>query len=310
MLEQHSPPKVFDRRLLASHRRRAVHGGAIPDFLLQRVADDFVDRLSVINRSFPKVLNLGAATGAVSAALAGVVGSDLMINADLVGVPAPADGAVGIVNDEEALPFADESFDLVVSGLSFQYINDLPGTLAQIRRILKPDGLLLAAMAGGETLSELRQATLQAEAEHCGGASPRVAPFADVRDLGGLLQRAGFALPVADSDTVTVTYSSALDLMRELKAMAASNVLIERRRVPMTRGLLLRIADVYADRFAAADGRIRATFEILTMTGWCPHESQQRPLRPGSAAVRLADALGTEEQAAGDKIGSGKGETD
>ena len=184
----------------------------------------------------------------VSQALGGTAGGDLIVDSDLAAVPGP-DG-VGVVSDEEALPFADESFDLVVSGLSFQYVNDLPGTLAQIRRILKPDGMLLAAMAGGDTLTELRQATLQAEAEICGGVSPRVAPFADVRDLGGLLQRAGFALPVADSDVITVTYASALDLMRELKAMAASNVLVERRRVPMTRGLLLRIAEVYAERFA------------------------------------------------------------
>ena len=277
-------------------------GETVPDFLLARVAEDFIDRLSVIKRTFPKVLNLNAAPGTISRELGRVTGVELVIETDLASAFLHHGTAHGVVCDEEALPFADECFDLVVSGLSLQYVNDLPGTLAQIRRLLKPDGLFLAAMVGGESLTELRQATLQAEAEFCGGVSPRVAPFGDVRDLGGLLQRAGFALPVADADPVTVTYATALDLMRELKAMGAGNVLVERRRVPMTRGLLLHVAEIYGQRFAETDGRIRATFEILTMTGWAPHESQQKPLRPGSAAARLADALGTREQPAGDQV--------
>jgi SAM-dependent methyltransferase len=200
-----------------------------------------------------------------------------------------------VVADEEALPFAPASLDLVVSGLSLQLVNDLPGTLLQLRRALKPDGLLLAALLGGETLKELRQAWLAAEAEVSGGASPRVAPFADVRDLGGLLQRAGFALPVVDSEVVTVTYSSPLALMRDLKAMGASNMLAARRKIPVTRRLLQRAAEIYAERFARADGRVPATFEILTLTAWAPDESQQKPLRPGSAQARLADTLGASE---------------
>ncbi len=208
-----------------------------------------------------------------------------------------------IIADEEALPFAPESLDLAVSGLALHHVNDLPGCLVQIRRALKPDGLLLAALLGGETLKELREAWLIAEDEVSGGASPRVAPFADVRDLGGLLQRAGFALPVADTDVVRVTYASPLDLMREIKAMGASNVLTARRRVPVTRTLLFRAAEIYAERFALADGRIPATFEIITLTAWVPHESQQKPLQPGSAKARLADALGVKEQGAGEKPG-------
>ena len=197
-----------------------------------------------------------------------------------------------VVADEEALPFADASLDLVVSGLSLQLVNDLPGALVQIRRALKPDGLLLASLLGGATLQELREAWLAAEAEISGGASPRVAPFADVRDMGALLQRAGFALPVVDSETVTVTYANPLALMQEIKAMGASNMLLARRRTPVTRGLLLRAAEIYAERFAGADGRVPATFEILTLTAWAPDESQPKPLRPGSAQTRLADALG------------------
>jgi SAM-dependent methyltransferase len=196
----------------------------------------------------------------------------------------------------DGLPFAPASLDLVVSGLSLHLVNDLPGTLVQIRRALKPDGFLLAALLGGRTLFELREAWLMAEVELSGGASPRVAPFADVRDLGGLLQRAGFALPVVDSDIVTVTYADPLALMREIKEMGASNMLSERRRVPVTRTLLLRAAEIYAERFGLPNGRVSATFEILTLTAWAPHESQQKPLKPGSAQSRLADALGVPER--------------
>ena len=203
------------------------------------------------------------------------------------------------------MPFADESFDLVVSGLALHFVNDLPGTLLQVRRALKPDGLLLAAMLGGTTLTELRTALLAAEEEIEGGASPRVAPFADVRDLGALLQRAGFALPVADSETVTVTYAHPLALMRELRAMGAANALLHRRRSPLRRATLARALEIYADRFGLANGRIPATFEIITLTAWAPHESQQKPLQPGSAKARLAEVLGTEEQPAGESAKPG-----
>ena len=199
-------------------------------------------------------------------------------------------------------PF-DGSLDLVVSALALQFVNDLPGTLIQIRRALKPDGLLLTALIGGDSLIELREAFAQAESEIEGGLSPRVAPFADLRELGALMQRAGFALPVVDSDRLTVRYDSPFALMRDLRAMGATNILSERRRVPLKRKTLQRMAQLYADRFADADGRLRATFEIAWLSGWAPHESQQKPLKPGSATQRLADALGTKEIPAGDKAG-------
>jgi SAM-dependent methyltransferase len=201
------------------------------------------------------------------------------------------------------LPFRDGSLDLVVSALALQFVNDLPGTLIQIRRALKPDGLFLAAMIGGDSLTELRSAFAEAEAEVEGGVSPRVAPFADLRDLGALLQRAGFALPVTDVDRVTVRYASPLALMHDLRRMGAGNALIERRHAPLRRATLDRALDIYAARFADADGRIRATFEIVWLSGWAPHESQQQPLAPGSAKTRLADALRTREISAGEKAG-------
>jgi len=209
--------------------------------------------------------------------------------------------ALDVAADEEALPFADSSLDLVVSGLALQAVNDLPGALLQIRRALRPDGLFLAALLGGDTLAELRQSFAAAESDLEGGASPRVAPFPDLRDMGALLQRAGFALPVVDADRVTVRYASPLNLLRDLRRMGAANPLVERRRVPLRRATLMRAMEVYAGRFADADGKVRATFEIIWLSGWAPHESQQRPLRPGSAAARLADALGTAEHSAGAK---------
>ena len=208
-----------------------------------------------------------------------------------------------VAADEEALPFRDASLDLVVSALSLQFVNDLPGTLVQIRRALKPDGLFMAALVGGDTLTELRQSFAAAEAEVEDGVSPRVAPFADLRDVGALLQRAGFALPVTDVDRLTVRYASPLALMHDLRRMGATNPLVERRRRPLRRATLARLMEIYGVRFADADARVRATFEILWLSGWAPHESQQQPLKPGSAATRLADALGTREQSAGEKAG-------
>jgi hypothetical protein len=173
----------------------------------------------------------------------------------------------------------------------------------QIRRALKPDGLFLGAILGGATLTQLRQALLQAEAELHGGAGPRVSPFADVMDAAHLLQRAGFALPVADIDQVEVGYASPLELIGDLRAMGETNVLAERSRRPLSRALLARTAEVYAERFSRPDGRVKASFDIVTMTGWAPHESQQKPLKPGSARMRLADALHTRERSAGEKPG-------
>ena len=208
---------------------------------------------------------------------------------------------LAVAADAEALPFRDASLDLVVSALALQFVNDLPGTLIQIRRALKPDGLFLAALVGGDTLTELREAFAAAEAEIEDGVSPHVAPFADLRDIGALLQRAGFALPVTDIDRLTVRYASPFDLMHDLRRMGATNALIERRRRPLGAPRLMRMVEIYAERFSDADGRIRATFEIVWLSGWAPHESQQQPLKPGSAQRRLADALGTQEIAAGEK---------
>jgi SAM-dependent methyltransferase len=291
-------PTIFDRQILRARRRRARALG-LETFLIDRVAQELGERLSAVLRSFGRAVDLGTPTDA----LARVLNESGKIGALARAVP-DADGAtLAVVADEEALPFADASLDLVVSALSLQFVNDLPGALIQIRRALKADGLLLAALIGGETLTELRQAFAQAESEIEGGVSPRVAPFADLRELGALLQRAGFALPVVDSDRLAVRYDNAFALMGDLRRMGATNVLRERRRVPLRRATLMRMTEIYAERFAGADGRLRATFEIVWLSGWAPHESQQQPLRPGSARQRLADALGTKEESAGDKTG-------
>jgi NADH dehydrogenase [ubiquinone] 1 alpha subcomplex assembly factor 5 len=294
------PTAPFDRALLLRRRERSARAVEMPDFLLQRVADDLAERLSIIKRSFPLMVNIGAHDGLLSRRIRGIAGIARIIDMDrsltLLRRGNHEEGDWRIVADEEALPFAALSLDLAVSGLALQLVNDLPGALVQIRRALRPDGLFLAALLGGETLKELRHAWLVAETEVMGGVSPRVAPFADVRDLGALLQRAGFALPVVDSETVTVTYQSPLALMRELKAMGASNMLASRRRVPVTARLLARACEVYIERFALPGGRVPATFEILTLTAWAPDESQPKPLRPGSAKARLADALGVPER--------------
>jgi NADH dehydrogenase [ubiquinone] 1 alpha subcomplex assembly factor 5 len=291
------PVRLFDRALLARRRARVSASATQHDFLLARVADDLAERLAIVRRSFPLAVNLGAHHGLVSQAIQGIAGVERVIDVDATAAALLRGPArLRVVAEEDALPFAEASLDLVVSGLSLQLVNDLPGALVQIRRALKPDGLLLASLLGGATLKELREAWLAAEAEISGGASPRVAPFADVRDMGALLQRAGFALPVVDSETVTVTYANPLALMQEIKAMGGSNMLVARRRTPVKRSLLLRAAEIYAERFAGPDGRVPATFEILTLTAWAPDESQPKPLRPGSAQTRLADALGVSER--------------
>jgi SAM-dependent methyltransferase len=292
---------IFDRELMARRRDRFAAAATEHDFLLERVADDLMQRLSFIRRRFPVAVNLGAYHGVVGHHLRASGVADMVIDVELSKRLVERCPGPSVRADEELLPFRAASLDLVVSGLALHLVNDLPGALAQIQRALKPDGLLLAALLGGRTLYELREAFVLAEAEHDAGSSPHVAPFADVRDLGGLLQRAQLALPVADSDTVMVHYSDPFALMRELQAMGASNMLHERRRRPMRRGTLLRAAQAYAERHARPDGRIPATFEIVTVTGWAPHESQQQPLQPGSSRQRLADALGTAERHAGQK---------
>ena len=292
-----SNPTIFDRKLLRARRARA-HALGPETFLIDRVAAELAERLSAVLRRFERAVDLGTPTDAVRRALEG--GGKV---ASLIAA-APYDAPVRVAADEEALPFADGSLDLVVSALALQFVNDLPGTLIQLRRALKPDGLLLAALVGGDSLAELREAFAQAESEIEGGISPRVAPFADLRELGALLQRASFALPVVDSDKLTVRYESVFDLMRDLRRMGATNVLNERRRAPLRRATLHRMAEIYAERFADPDGRVRATFEIAWLSGWAPHESQQKPLRPGSAQRRLADALGTKEIPTGEKPGA------
>jgi SAM-dependent methyltransferase len=291
---------IFDRALIRARRRRAAGLGPAT-FLLDRTATDLAERLGTVLRRFPLALDLGTPGEAVRVAIGRLGSVDKIVAAEAL----PAHGGTAawplVGADEEALPFRDGAFDLVVSALTLQFVNDLPGALVQIRRALKPDGLVLAALIGGDTLTELRQSFAAAESEIEGGVSPRVAPFADLRDLGALLQRAGFALPVADSDRVTVRYDSIFALMHDLRRMGATNALIDRRRAPLKRGTLLRMAEIYAERFADDDGRIRATFEIVWLSGWAPHPSQQQPLKPGSAKMRLADALGTRELPAGEK---------
>jgi SAM-dependent methyltransferase len=294
-----SHPLIFDRRLLRARRVRAAALDPAT-FLIERVADDVAGRLSAVLRKFDLAVDLGTPTDAVRRALVDRVGA--IVAADPLASQLTGE-RLAVAVDEEALPFRDASLDLVVSALALQFVNDLPGTLIQIRRALKPDGLFLAAMIGGDSLAELREAFAQAEAEVEGGVSPRVAPFADLRDLGALLQRAGFALPVTDVDRLTVRYASPLALMHDLRRMGAGNALSERRRTPLRRTTLRRVLEIYTERFSDPDGRIRATFEIVWLSGWAPHESQQKPLAPGSAKTRLADALRTQEVSAGEKAG-------
>lgn len=292
-----APIQVFDRLALQRKRARATRivaasaPSAPPDFLLQRVAEDFSDRLSVIKRTFTSALDLGCHHGLLGRTLKQLNAIASMTAADECPAMLALADAPRLGVDLECPTFPLASFDLVVSGLSLQFVNDLPGALAQIHAALRPDGLLLAALVGGRSLIELRDALLAAETELTGGASPRVAPSIDVRELGTLLQRARFALPVVDSDVVTVTYAHPLALMHELRAMGATNCLTERSRRFLPRAVLRRAFEVYQQRHSNPDGRIRATFEIITATAWSPHANQQKPLRPGSATTRLADAL-------------------
>ena len=271
-------------------------------FLLDQVADELAHRLRLVLRRFDLAVDLGTPAAAVRTAVLrdGAIGTMIAAH-PMIAADEGAAQWLEVAADEEALPFGDGTLDLVVSGLALQAVNDLPGVLVQVRRALKPDGLFLAALLGGDTLTELRQSFAVAESERDGGVSPRVAPFADVREMGALLQRAGFALPVTDVDRITVRYASPFRLLRDLRCMGAANPLVERRRVPLRRATLMRAMEVYAERFADPDGKVRASFDVVWLSGWSPHESQQQPLRPGSAKQRLADALGTTEIAAGEK---------
>ena len=282
---------VFDPDIMAARKRRALAIAELgADFLMRNAAEDLADRLATVERSFGDSAAIYSQTPAAAAVLAasGKAGQTLRIEADA----ALLDGqGPGVVAPGEALPVEPASLDLAVSLYGLHEVNDLPGLLVQVRRALRPDGLFLGCMAGAGTLAELREALLAAETELSGGASPRVFPFADVRDVGALLQRAGFALPVADIETVTVRYDSMFALMRDLRAMGATNSLLARSRRPASRALFLRAAEIYAERFSDPDGRVRATFSTIWVSGWAPHESQRKPLKPGSATMPLAQAL-------------------
>lgn len=308
---------VFNRRKVRAHRDRAVHNWAEHDFLFRETAERLADRLEDVTLRFPLALDLGCHGGELgqlivgtdAPASPGLAGIETLIQADLsvdmvahaMRRPAPPFAPLALAADEEFLPFGPATFDAVLSNLSLHWVNDLPGALLQIRKALKPDGLFLASMLGGETLKELRECLTEAEIATAGGLSPRVSPFADVRDLGSLLQRAGFALPVVDADVVTVSYEKPMNLLVDLRAMGESNAVIEAHKGMMRKDTIAQALALYEDRHVDADGRFPATFQIITMTGWGPADTQQKPLAPGSAKTRLADALGTEEIGLGEK---------
>ncbi|MER8518080.1 class I SAM-dependent methyltransferase [Mesorhizobium sp. M0644] len=281
---------VIDTSLWLARKRRALArpiAGA--DFLMRRAAEDLADRLGAVERRFGKAASLFCQTPAAAEVLAesGKVTENVRVEADA----AFLGGQPGLLAPLETVPFEPESLDLAVSLLSLQAMNDIPGMLVQVRRALKPDGLFLGAFAGTGTLSELRESLLAAETELYGGASPRVIPFTDVRDAGALLQRAGLALPVADVETITVRYDSLFGLVADLRAMGETSALVDRSRRPGTRALFARAAEIYAERFSDADGRVRASFSVVWMSGWAPDASQQKPLKPGSAKISLKTIL-------------------
>lgn len=286
---------VFDRKLLRSRRERAALDIRRHDFLFCEVADRLCDRLEIVRKPFPVMLDLGGGHGVLSGRLRRRAGTESVITADLSHALVKQSEGFSVVADEECLPFGAGSLDAVVSNLALHWTNDLPGALAQIRRALKPDGLFLASVLGGQSLRELRDSLMTAELEVTGGVSPRVSPLLDLRDMGALLQRAGFALPVVDGDIITVDYSDPLKLMRDLRGMAASNAVLQRLKVPTRRAVIMEAARIYREKYGDAAGRVPATFEVIYAIGWSPHESQQQPLRPGSAEKRLADILGAVE---------------
>jgi NADH dehydrogenase [ubiquinone] 1 alpha subcomplex assembly factor 5 len=304
-----SPTIIFDRRQVQRQRARAAPNFHRHDFLFREIKDRLADRLLDIDRRFEATLNLGARCPVLDGGGGGGGGGggdgDRIFTADLCAAFRPDDTAAFVVLDEEYLPFKPQSLDLVVSNLCLHWVNDVPGTLLQIRQAMKPDGLFLAALLGGSTLFELRDCLMAAELEFTGGAGPRVAPFADIRDAGALLQRAGFALPVTDQDTITVTYDNAFSLMAELRGMGEGSALVETPRPIPPRALFPRAAALYHERYANADGRIPATFQVIYLHGWAPAPSQQQPLKPGSARNRLADVLNTLELPTGERAKPG-----
>ena len=286
-----TPPKLFDRALAAKRLDRAWALG-VPgaDFLLRRAADDLTERLSLVKRQFEFAAELGTPGPHAAQALSGREGAKLTLR---IAPSAASAGAFhpSVVGDVARSPLAENAFDLVVSLFALHQVDDLPGALLQARRALRPDGLFLACLPGGETLTELRTCLLEAEADLLGGASPRIAPMTDVRALGGLLQRAGFALPVVDVDRIVLRHRDLFALMKDLRTMGATSSLVARSRVPASRALFAHAAAIAAERYSDPDGRLRTTIDCLWVSGWAPHESQPKPLKPGSAAMRLEEAL-------------------
>ncbi len=282
---------LFDRRAVRAHRDRASRGLDAHGFLIDDVAGRLLDRLDDVTRRFPAALDLGCRDGRIGRRLDGRGGVETLIEGDLSPRMAALAGPRALACDEEALPFAEATFDLVLSCLSLHWVNDLPGALVQIRRALKPDGLFLGALFGAGTLRELRDALYVAEEETAGGVGPRVSPFADLRDLGNLLTRAGFALPVADADRITVSYPDPLTLMADLRGMGESNAVSERRRGLTPPATLAAARRHYADRHGGPDGRVPATFQVVFLAGWAPHRSQQQPAARGSGRVSLTEVF-------------------
>jgi len=294
MQQPHDKIHIFDRSLLRLRRARAAARFAHYDFLHREVGDRLLDRLEDLNRRFPVAVDLESRQGLLPALLQGRGHIETLISCDLTPEMLPKESPTTALLDPEFLPFREGSLDLVLSNLGLHWSNDLPGVLIQIRRALKPDGLLLASLLGGETLAELRQCLADAEIELFGGLSPRLSPVTDVRDAGALLQRAGFALPVVDSDKITVTYDNAFRLLEDVRGMAESNLVFERVKHFTPRALFLRMAALYQERYSGPDGRITATFSIINLTAWGPADSQQQPLKPGSGETSLTQLLGTE----------------
>ncbi len=288
-----SVPEIFDRALLRRRRERAAAGFAAHDFLVAEAAVRLAERLGEVRRGFALGLDLGCHTGELARALpAGLV--DSLVQCDLSEAMLRSADGIRIVTDEERLPFCADAFDLITSVLSLHWTNDLPGALAQAAMCLKPDGLLLVTLFGGGTLAELRSVLDDTELTES-GIGGRISPFVDIRDAGGLLQRAGLALPVVDSETVTVRYEEPLRLLGDLRGMGESNVLVRRPRLPLSRQRLSAAMALYRERFGGEDGRVPASFELLTLTAWKPHPDQPRPLAPVTGAVPLGDMLGRKQ---------------
>jgi len=303
------PPVLIDSASHRRHRDRAAAAFDRVDYLKQAVVERLMDRVEMIRRDLPLVLDVGCHTGALTGALkqSPKIGAVKAFDpsAEMAMQTASRHGIDAVAAGYDSIPFEGEQFDGIFSAFALHWADDLPGTMIQLRQRLKPDGVMILALAGGETLSGLRASLASAETEISGGMSPRVLPMGDIRDMSGLISRAGLAMPVADSDTLTVTYPDLLTLMAELRAMGEANALMGRVKRMTCRGVFMRAAELYHQRYGDADGRISASFEIITLTGWAPDASQPQPLKPGSAQQRLSDALGLNELDPEDKSQTG-----